>query len=303
VNVVAEAYVLGVSTRKVEDLVEAMGARGMSKSEVSRMASELDQYVDEFRRRPLEHAYPYLWLDALYIKVHEGARVVSKAVLIAYGVSELGEREVIGVNVADGEMEDAWRSFLASLVERGLRGVQLVISDAHAGLRRARQGVLNGVAWQRCRVHFMRNVLARVSKSAQGFVSAVLKQIFAQPSLEKAEEALSQAIELLQEKYPAAAHVVCEGADDVLTYKTFPEKHWRQIHSTNPLERINREIRRRTDVIGIFPNGAAVIRLVGMLLKEQNDEWAVGRRYFSLESMALLKGNEVEPKQLEHKAA
>lgn len=292
VSVVSEAYVLGVSTRKVEELVAAMGARGMSKSEVSRMASILDEQVQAFLRRRIEKTFPYLWLDALYVKVREGGKgthVVSKAALIAYGVSEWGEREVIGIGIADGEMEDAWRSFLGGLVERGLRGVRLVISDAHTGLRKAIRGVLNGASWQRCTVHFMRNVQARVPKAAQGFVAAALKSIFSQPTDEEARLALRKAVELLRPKYPAAAALVEEAEEDVLAYKTFPEKHWRQIHSTNPLERQNREIRRRTDVVGIFPHAASAQRLITMLLIEQNDEWCVGRRYFSLESMGLLK--------------
>jgi putative transposase len=289
VSVVSEAYVLGVSTRKVDELVKAMGAQGMSKSEVSRLCATLDEEVEAFRRRKLDKGYPYLWLDAVYLKVREGKHVVSKATLVAYGVSENGEREVIGVEVADGEMEDAWRSFLGSLVGRGLRGVQLVISDAHLGLRKGVRGALNGVEWQRCTVHFMRNVLCRVPKAAQGFVAAALKTIFSQTSKEAARQALHKAVELLEAKYPAAAAVVEEAEDDVLAYMSFPDKHWRQIHSTNPLERQNKEIRRRTDVVGIFPNAASALRLVTMLLVEQNDEWAVNKRYFSLESMQLLK--------------
>jgi putative transposase len=289
VSVVSEAYVLGISTRKVDELIKAMGAQGMSKSEVSRLCASLDEQVEAFRRRKLDRHYPYLWLDALYLKVREGQHVVSKATLIAYGVSEFGEREVIGVEVADGEMEDAWRSFLGGLVARGLRGVRLVISDAHLGLRAGIRGALNGVEWQRCTVHFMRNVLCRVPKAAQGFVAAALKSIFSQTSKDEARQALHKAVELLAPKYPAAAAVVEEAEDDVLSYFSFPDKHWRQIHSTNPLERQNREIRRRTDVVGIFPNAASALRLVTMLLVEQNDEWAVNRRYFSLESMLLLK--------------
>lgn len=289
VSVVSEAYVLGVSTRKVDELVKAMGAQGMSKSEVSRLCATLDEDVEAFRRRKLDKAYPYLWLDAVYLKVRDGKHVVSKATLVAYGVSEFGEREVIGVEVADGEMEDAWRSFLGSLVARGLRGVRLVVSDAHLGLRAGIRGALNGVAWQRCTVHFMRNVLCRVPKAAQGFVTAAVKTIFAQTSQEAAREALHKAVELLRGKYPAAAAVVEEAEHDVLAYMSFPDKHWRQLHSTNPLERQNREIRRRTDVVGIFPNPASALRLVTMLLVEQNDEWAVNKRYFSLESMESLK--------------
>ena len=288
VSVVSEAYVKGVSTRKVDELVKAMGAGGMSKSEVSRLCATLDEEVEAFQKRKLDKAYPYLWLDALYLKVRDGRHVVSKATLIAYGVNESGEREVIGVEVADGEMEDAWRSFLGGLVARGLRGVRLVISDAHQGLRKGVQGVLNGAAWQRCTVHFLRNVLARVPKTAQGFVAAALKGVFSQPSQAEARQALRKAVELLRSKYPAAAAIVEEAEHDVLSYMSFPDKHWRQIHSTNPLERQNREIRRRTDVVGIFPNRASALRLVTMLLVEQNDDWAVNRRYFSLESMQLL---------------
>lgn len=295
VSVVSEAYVLGVSTRKVDELIKAMGAGGMSKSEVSRLAQSLDEQVQAFRRRKLDKAYPYLWLDALYLKVREGSQVVSKAVLVAYGVSEFGEREVVGCEVADGEMEDAWKGFLGGLVERGLRGVRLVISDAHVGLRKGIRAALNGVSWQRCTVHFMRNVLSRVPKLAQGFVSAALKGIFSQSTQQEARQALHKAVELLSARYPAAAALLEEAEEDVLAYMSFPEKHWRQIHSTNPLERQNREIRRRTDVVGIFPNAPATVRLVTMLLLEQNDEWAVGRRYFSLESMQLLKTPPGEP--------
>ena len=221
-------------------------------------------------------------------EVREGVRVVSKAVLVAYGVNSEGRREILGVDVADGEMEDAWKKFFEDLKARGLSGVQLIISDAHSGLKSARQKSFNAVPWQRCRVHFMRNVLCRVPKAAQGFVSATVKAIFAQESLEKAQETMRSAIEMLRKKYPAAANILEEGMNDVLTYLTFPSTHHRQIHSTNPLERLNREIRRRTNVVGIFPSNHSVLRLVGMLLMEQNDEWAIGRRYFSQDSMAQL---------------
>ena len=301
VNVVSEAYVLGVSTRKVEDLVAAMGAQGMSKSEVSRMARHLDAQVQQFRERPLgARSYPYVWLDALYVKVRDNGHVVSKAVLVAYGVSDLGEREVLGIHVALSEMEASWRVFLEDLVKRGLRGVQLVISDAHSGLRAAIRTVLNGTTWQRCIVHFLRNVLSKIPRNAQDLISATVRNVFRQPTREDAKAAVGKAIELLQTKWPAAAELLRDAEEDVLAYMRFPDQHWRQIKSTNPLERLNREIRRRTDVVGIFPNDASILRLVTMLLVEQNDEWAVGRRYFSLASMALVTGAaDVPPRALE----
>lgn len=289
VSIVAEAYVHGVSTRKVEELVEAMGAQGMSRSEVSRMAAVLDEQVEQFRSRPLDaRAYPYLYLDAIYIKVRQGTRVVSMACLVAIGVSDQGEREIVGVDVAEGEMEPAWRAFLRSLVQRGLSGVRLVVSDAHEGLAKARVAVFNGAAWQRCRVHFMRNMLAYIPKRDQGFVGAALKQIFAQRDHASAVEQLNKVVEMLEKKYAKVAALVAEAQDEVLAYMTFPSAHWRQLHSTNVLERLNREIRRRTRVVGLFPHPGSALRLIGMLLAEQHDEWAVGRRYFSLESMALL---------------
>jgi len=286
VNVVTEAYVQGVSTRKVEKLVEAMGVSGISKSEVSRMASSLDEMVTQFRTRPLTAAFPYLWLDALYIKVRQGAAVVSKAVLVAYAVAETGERQVLGLDVADGEMEACWSRFLQALLDRGLTGVKLVISDAHTGLKKAITRTLPGTSWQRCMVHFMRNVLSHVQKNAKDYVSAALKTVFNQQTRKDAGDAMGRLIALLEDKYPTVAELVMAAEDDVLAYMAFPTTHWRQIRSTNPLERLNREIRRRTDVVGIFPNDAALLRLVGALLIEQNDEWAVGRRYFSLSSMA-----------------
>lgn len=285
VNVVSEAYVLGVSTRKVEQLVEAMGAKGMGRSEVSRMSAVLDEEVRTFRERRLEQAYPYLWLDALYVKVREGGRTVSKAVLVAIGVAASGTREIVGVSVASGEMESCWKAFLEGLVKRGLSGVQLVISDAHTGLRKAIASVLTGSAWQRCSVHFLRNVLALLPKSAQRLAAGAFRTAFDQTNLGSAKEFFGKAIELLETKHPNAAECAREAEEDVLAFMSFPEIHWRQIRSTNPLERLNKEIRRRTDVVGIFPNDAALLRLVTMLLVEQHDEWSVGRRYFSIESM------------------
>jgi len=296
VNVVSEAYVLGVSTRKVEELVESMGAQGMSKSEVSRMAAELDVQVKAFRERPLgDRSFPYVWLDALYVKVREDGRIVSKAVLVAHAVNDQGEREVIGIQVAQSEMEASWRRFLEDLVRRGLRGVKLVISDAHSGLRAAIRAVLNGTTWQRCIVHFLRNVLSTIPRRAHDLVSAAVRNVFRQPTLDDARGAVGRAIELLEPKWKDAAELLRGAEDDVLAYMQFPDKHWRQIKSTNPLERLNKEIRRRTDVVGIFPNDASVLRLVTMLLVEQNDEWAVGRRYFSLESMSHVTGARAVP--------
>jgi transposase-like protein len=300
VNVVSEAYILGVSTRRVEELVEAMGAKGVSRSEVSRMAASLDEQVAAFRTRPLsDMTWPYIWLDALYLKVREGGRVVSKAFLVAYGVNNIGERQVVGCSLAAGEMETAWRGFLEGLVARGLSGVQLVISDAHTGLRAGIRGVFNGTTWQRCSVHFLRNVLSRLPRNAQSFASAAVRAMFRQPDRQMAKEAAGKAIALLEPKHPDAAQVIRNAEDDVLAFMSFPEKHWRQLKSTNPLERLNREIRRRTDVVGIFPNDASVLRLVTMLLVEQNDEWAVGRRYFSEASMTAMLTGSVPPTALE----
>jgi putative transposase len=302
VNVVAEAYVSGVSTRKVEAVVEAMGAHGMSKSEVSRMAGVLDEQVATFRKRPIEGHFAYVWLDAMYLKVREGGRVIGKAVLVAFGVNGDGQREVLGLAVTSGEMEACWRSFLAGLVERGLSGVQLVISDAHAGLRKAIAAVLNGTTWQRCYVHFLRDIAGHLPKAAQGFALAALRNAFQQTTEEHAREAMTKAIDLLAPKYPTVAALVRDAEDDVLAYFAFPEAHRRQIRSTNPLERLNKELRRRTRVVGIFPNDASVLRLVGMLLVEQHDEWMAGdRRYFSVASMKLLSSG--PPPELEDRVA
>lgn len=298
VQVVSEAYVLGISTRKVEALVEAMGAQGMSKSEVSRMAATLDEEVRAFRERPLEKGYPYLWLDALYVKVREGGRTVSKAVLVATGVATTGEREVVGVQVACGEMEGCWKAFLEGLVARGLSGVQLVISDAHTGLRGAIRRVLTGTSWQRCYVHFLRNVLALLPRQTQAMAAAAFRMAFMQPTRELAREFFAKAVSMLEPKFSEAARCARDAEEDVLSYMSFPEAHWRQIRSTNPLERLNKEIRRRTDVVGIFPNDTALLRLVTMLLAEQNDEWLVGRRYFSIESMERIVAAGVPTPQL-----
>lgn len=287
--VIQEAYVLGVSTRKVDDLLQAMGLTGISKSEVSRVCEELDEHVREFRSRPLEGRFPYLWLDARYEKVRIGQRVVSNAVVVAYAVRETGEREIIGIDVGPSEDDAFWNQFLRALVERGLAGVQLVISDAHKGLKKAIREILSGATWQRCRVHFMRNILATVPKSAQPLLSALVKSVFGQPDQKSAREQARKIVDVLRKKrLDRAADLLEEAVEDVIAFMGFPTAHWRQLHSTNPLERLNRELARRTRVVGIFPNPASVLRLVTMLVIEQNDEWSEGRRYFSQESMAAL---------------
>lgn len=287
-NVIQEAYVHGVSTRKVSDLVRALGVEGVSRSEVSRICASLDEQVEAFRNRPLEKRYPYLWLDATHLKVREAGRVVSNAVVVAYGLNEDGYREVVGVSVGASENETFWMEFLRSLVERGLTGVQLAISDAHKGLKKAISTVLTGASWQRCTVHFMRNVQGKVTKSAQGMVTASVRTIFNQPDHGSAVAQLEKMAEMLQDRYPQVAEMLWEAMEDILAYMHFPESHWRQIRSTNLLERLNKEIARRSDVVGIFPNPASALRLIGMVLAEQNDEWQVGRRYMSQETLALM---------------
>lgn len=284
-SVVQEAYILGVSTRKVDALVRALGMEGISKSEVSRICAGLDAEIACWRRRPLSDRYPYLWLDATYVKVRENGRVSSQAVIIAYAVSETGQREVIGIEVGPGENAPFWIEFLRSLVARGLSGVKLVISDAHLGLREAIDTVLTGASWQRCRVHFMRNALTRVPRGAQEMVAAAIRTIFAQPDMENAHTQLGKVADSLRPRFPTVSRLLEDTEQDILSYMAFPSQHWRQLHSTNPLERINREIKRRSNVVGIFPNRQAVIRLVGAVLMEQQDEWETGRRYLSLESM------------------
>lgn len=294
-SVVQEAYVLGVSTRKVENLVRSLGIDGISKSEVSRICSGLDEEIERWRSRPLPWCFPYLWLDATYIKVREGGRVLSQAVIIAYGVKENGEREVIGLEVGPGEDGAFWKTFLRSLVVRGLSGVMLVISDAHLGLREAVSAILAGASWQRCRVHFMRNALSRVPRSAQAMVSAAIRTVFAQPDSKSAHLQLKMVADNLAPRFGIVADQLIEAEDDLLAYTAFPREHWVQLYSTNPLERLNREIKRRSNVVGIFPNQKAVIRLVGAVLMEQQDEWEVGRRYFSLISMRkVLNGSKEE---------
>ena len=293
VAVVQEAYVQGVSTRRVDDLVQALGMAGISKSQVSRLCQALDAEVERFRDRPLEGAYPYVWLDATFVKVRQDGRVVSMAVVIAIGVNGDGEREVLGLDVGPSEDGAFWLAFLRSLVARGLAGVRLVISDAHQGLKGAIAAVLQGAAWQRCRVHFIRNALALVPKSAPQMVAATIRTVFAQPDAAGAREQWRRVADGFRPASRLAA-LMDEAEADVLAYLAFPREHWRQIWSNNPLERLNKEVKRRTDVVGIFPNEAAVIRLVGAILAEQHDEWQVARRYFSAESLAKLKRKEAE---------
>jgi putative transposase len=286
VAVVAECYVRGVSTRRVEGLVQTLGIEHLSKSQVSRMASELDSEVTAFRSRPLDGGpYTYLSLDAMTQKVRESGRIVNVAVVIAVGVNAEGHREVLGFDVITSEDGAGWLAFLRGLVARGLAGTTLVISDAHVGLVDAVRSTLTGATWQRCRTHFMRNLLTRVPKSAQAMVATLVRTIFAQPDAASVWDQHARVVEQLTERFPAAAELLAEAAPDVLAFTAFPKEHWRQIWSNNPQERLNKELRRRTDVVGIFPNRDAVVRLVGSVLAEQHDEWAVVRRYMSAESL------------------
>jgi transposase-like protein len=288
VAVVQEAYIEGVSTRRVDDLVKALGMTGMSKSQVSRLCAELDAEVERFRTRPLAEPYPDVWLDATFVKVRDQGRIVSQAVVVAVGVTAGGVREVLGVDIGPSEDGAFWLRFLRALVARGLHGVHLVISDAHEGLRAAIGAVLHGASWQRCRVHFLRNALALVPKGTQQLVAATIRTVFAQPTAEAAWRQWRQIADGFRDRWPRLADLMDEAEADVLAYLAFPPAHWKQLRSTNPLERLNKEVKRRTDVVGIFPNPPAVLRLVGALLSEQHDEWQVGRKYFSAESLANL---------------
>jgi len=295
VAVVQEAYIKGVSTRRVDDLVQAMGMTGTSKSQVSRLCGELDTEVERFRTRALAGPYPYLWLDATFPKVRQDGRVISMALVIAIGVNARGEREVLGLDAGPSEDGAFWLAFLRSLVARGLSGVQLVTSDAHGGLKAAIAAVLHGAGWQRCRVHWLRNAMALVPKTAQQMAGATIRTVFTQPDAASTREQWRRVADGFRERFERVAQLMDEAEEDVLAYLHFPHAHWRQIWSTNPLERLNRELGRRTDVVGIFPNEAALIRLAGAVLAEQHDEWQVTRRYFSAESMALLE----QPKEVD----
>jgi putative transposase len=289
--VIQEAYIQGVSTRSVDDLVKALGMSGISKSQVSRLCAEIDERVGAFLGRPIEGDWPYLWIDATYVKVRQAGRIVSVAVIIAVAVNTDGVREVLGMAVGPSEAETFWTDFLRSLTRRGLRGVKLVISDAHEGLKAAAAKVLKAT-WQRCRVHFIRNALAYAGKGQRQMVLALINTVFAQDSAETASAQWRTVADQLRGKFPKLAAMMDEAEPDVLAFKSFPKAHWAQIASTNPLERLNAEIKRRTNVVGIFPNDAAITRLVGALLLEQNDEWQLQRRYLQLEGLQTISDNQ-----------
>jgi putative transposase len=289
--VIMTAYVTGTSTRKVDDLVRALGCEsGVSKSTVSRICAGIDEEVAVFRTRRLDHiAMPYVYLDATYIKARHSHRIVSRAVVVATGVSVNGDREVLGVDVGDSEDEVFWTAFLRGLKDRGLHGVKLVISDAHAGLKASTSRVLAGAGWQRCKVHLMRNLLGAVPSASKDMVAATVRTIFAQPDAAATRIQLHEVVRILEPKFAKAAQLLADAEPDVLAHTEFPRAHWRKIASTNPLERINKEIKRRSNVVGIFPDDASVIRLVGAVLLDQHDDWAIAeRRYLSEESMALI---------------
>ncbi len=287
VSVVMEAYVNGVSTRKVDRLVEQLGIHGMTKDRVSTLCKGLDERVEAFRNRPLEGDYPYLWLDAKHLKVRSGAHVRSKALVVAYAVHESGQREVIGIDLGEVETEAFWVEFLRGLRSRGLGGVRLCASDHHEGLKSAIARILS-CPWQRCTVHFVRNMQGHCRRSERGLVAAALREIFDTESLDHARSHLGEVLERFRSPLPKIAELLEAAEADLLAFYRFPAAHWSKLRSTNPLERLNKEIGRRSDVVGIFPNDASAIRLVGAMLIEQNDEWLVGRRYLSEESLALV---------------
>jgi len=288
--VVQEAYVQGVSTRSVDELVKALGMTGISKSQVSRLCEEIDERVSAFLERPLEGDWPYLWIDATYVKVREAGKIVSVATIIAVAVNTEGRREVLGMAVGPSEAEPFWTRFLRALTRRGLRGVKLVISDAHEGLKAAIAKVLKA-SWQRCRVHFLRNALAYANKTQRQMVFALINTIFAQESADAAHSQWRIVVEQLRPKFPKLAAMMDDAEHEVLTFMDFPKEHRAKIHSTNVLERLNGEVKRRADVVGIFPNEKAIVRLVGAILLEQNDDYAIQNRYMSLESLATISDN------------
>ena len=292
--VVQQAYVEGVSTRRVDDLVRSLGCEGISKSQVSRICSELDTVVTSFLGRPLDSGpYRYLWLDALTQRVREEGRIARVSVVVATAVNVEGKREVLGIDVGTSEDGAFWLAFLRGLVARGLSGVELVTSDAHQGLREAIATVFGGASWQRCRTHLMRNLLTRVPKSAEALVATTVRTIYQQPSASEMHAQHARVVEQLGARFPEAAAMLADAAEEILAFTAFPVAHWRQVWSNNPLERLNKEIRRRTNVVGIFPNRSAVIRLIGAVLSEQHDEWAVGRRYMTMMTLLSPPGSEL----------
>lgn len=296
ISVIQEAWIAGVSTRKVDDLVQAMGLSGISKSQVSKLCKEIDERVGVFLKRPLEGDWPYLWLDATYLKVREGGRIVSVAAIIAVAANTDGRREIVGLHIGPSEAETFWASFLKDLVRRGLKGVKLVISDSHEGLKGAIQRVI-GATWQRCRVHFMRNALAHVPRGQHTVVAAAIRQAFIQPGRKAAGDVWRQVADQLRPRWPKLASLMDEAEHDVLAYMTFPAQHRTKLHSTNPLERLNKEVKRRADVVGIFPNEESIVRLIGAVLLEANDEWQLQHRYMQVEAMTEL---EAPPADTQH---
>ncbi len=287
VTVIQEAWIGGVSTRRVDELVQAMGLSGISKNQVSKLCKDIDERVNAFLDRPIDGEWPYLWLDATYLKVRDGGRIVSVAAIIAVAVTTEGRREIIGLGIGPSEAEPFWSAFLKGLVKRGLKGIKLVISDAHDGLRHAITRVL-GATWQRCRVHWMRNALAHVPKGQHTMVAAAIRQAFLQADAEAAHQTWRHVADQLRPRWPKLAALMDDSEHDVLAYITFPAQHRTKLHSTNPLERLNKEVKRRADVVGIFPNEASITRLIGAVLLEQNDEWLLQCRYMQIEGMAEL---------------
>jgi putative transposase len=293
VAVIQEAYIQGVSTRSVDELVKAMGMTGISKSQVSRLCAEIDERVNAFLTRPIEGDWPYVWIDATYVKVRQAGRIVSVAVILAVGVNTDGVREILGLATGPSEAETFWTDFLRSLTRRGLRGVKLVISDAHLGLKAAIAKVFKAT-WQRCRVHFVRNALAYAGKGQRQMVLALINTVFAHDTAEAARRQWRAVADQFREKFPKLAALLDEAENDVLAFMDFPKAHRKQLASTNPLERVNAEIKRRTDVVGIFPNDASIVRLVGALMLEQNDEWQLQRRYMQLEGLQAVSDNQTQ---------